>query len=50
MVEQLEDMGKLTVIRPTRPIVVDRMERNIDKLLDLYNQGYEIAASINFVP
>ncbi len=49
MVEQLEEMGKLTVIRPTQPIVVDRMERNVKKLLDLYNEGYEIASSIEFV-
>lgn len=48
LVEQLEDAGKLTVIRPERPIVVDRMERNISKLLDLYNEGYEIAAKIEF--
>lgn len=48
LVEQLEDAGKLTVIRPERPIVVDRMERNTSKLLDLYNEGYEIAAKIEF--
>ena len=48
LVEQLEDAGKLTVIRPERPIVVDRMERNISKLLDLYNEGYEIAAKVIF--
>lgn len=48
LVEQLEDAGKLTVIRPERPVVVDRMERNTSKLLDLYNEGYEIAAKIEF--
>lgn len=49
MVEDLEAKGEITVIRPTRPIVVDRMERDTDKLLDLYNEGYETARKINFV-
>lgn len=48
LVERLEDAGELTVIRPTRPIVVDRMERDISKLTDLYNEGYECAANIKF--
>lgn len=49
LVEALEAKGEITVIRPTQPIVVDRMERDTSKLLDLYNQGYEIAAGIEFV-
>lgn len=49
MIEQLEERGEITVIRPTQPIVVDRMERDTAKLLDLYNQGYNIAANIDFV-
>ena len=48
LVEQLEDAGKLTVIRPQSPIIVDRMERNTSKLLDLYNEGYECAANVKF--
>lgn len=48
LVEQLEDAGELTVIRPVRPIVVDRMERNISKLIDLYDEGYELAAKLIF--
>ncbi len=48
MVERLEDAGELTVIRPERPIVVDRMEKDINKLLELYNEGYECAAKIEF--
>ena len=48
MVEQLEEHGQITVIRPEKPIVVDRIERNTDKLLDLYNQGYEAASKIEF--
>lgn len=49
MIETLEERGKITVIRPLQPIVVDRMERDTAKLLDLYNQGYNIAANIDFV-
>ena len=43
MVERLEDEGKIKVIRPLKPIVVDRMETNVRKLTDLYEQGYECA-------
>ena len=49
MVERLEAEGKLTVIRPIKPITVDRMERDTGKLLDLYNEGYNCAAEIEFI-
>lgn len=49
LVEKLEAEGKLTVIRPTRPIVVDRMERSTEKLLDLYHEGYACAEAVKFV-
>ena len=48
LVEELESKGEITVIRPKTPIVVDRMERNTQKLLDLYNEGYACAAAIKF--
>lgn len=48
LVEGLEDRGELIVIRPKRPIIVDRMERDVQKLLDLYNEGYECASEIDF--
>ena len=48
LVERLEDAGELVVIRPEQPIVVDRMERDTSKLIDLYNEGYEIAAKLKF--
>ena len=48
LVEELEERGELTVIRPEKPIAVDRMERNTEKLLALYNEGYNIAAQIDF--
>lgn len=43
MVEQLEDERKICVIRPKKPVIVDRIERNIRKLTDLYEEGYECA-------
>lgn len=43
MVERLEDEGKIEVIRPQKPIVVDRIERDIRKLTDLYEEGYACA-------
>lgn len=47
-VEQLEKEGKITVIRPNRPITVSRMERDTEKLLALYNEGYYCASRIEF--
>lgn len=44
MVEQLEKEGKITVIRPQKPVVVDRIERDIRKLTALYEEGYACAA------
>lgn len=43
MVERLEEAEEITVIRPQRPIVVDRIERNIRKLTELYEEGYACA-------
>lgn len=48
LVEQLESEGKITVIRPESPIQVDRIERNIDKLTALYEEGYKCADKIKF--
>ena len=47
-VERLEQEGKIVVIRPERPIEVGRMERNTSKLLALYDEGYEMAAKVEF--
>lgn len=49
LVEQLEAEGKITVIRPQRPIEVNRIEKNIDKLTALYEEGYQLADKIRFV-
>ncbi len=43
LVEELESKGELIVLRPEKPIEVDRMERDVNKLLRLYNEGYECA-------
>ena len=48
LVERMEQEGRAIVIRPERPIDVGRMERNIDKIEALYNEGYNLAASIDF--
>lgn len=48
LVEQLEEAGAITVIRPQRPITVGRMERDINKLIALYDEGYQCAADIHF--
>lgn len=46
MVERMEDEGRVLVIRPENPIQVDRMERDIRKLTNLYNEGYECAGRV----
>lgn len=48
LVEMLEDRDEITVIRPEKPIVVGRMERDTNKLLKLYNEGYDCASMIEF--
>ncbi len=48
LIERLEDEDEIVVIRPEKPIVVDRMERDVTKLLDLYNEGYDCASKIKF--
>ena len=48
LVEELEAKGELIVLRPERPIEVDRMEKNISKLTALYDEGYRLASQIDF--
>ncbi|MBQ0020940.1 MAG: patatin family protein [Bacteroidales bacterium] len=43
LVERLEDEGKILAIRPLKELTVGRMERNINKLIALYEEGYECA-------
>lgn len=49
LVEKMEAQGSAIAIRPERPIEVGRMERDINKLHALYQEGYDLAAKIEFV-
>lgn len=46
MVERMEEEGKIVVIRPEKPVVVDRIERDIRKLTDFYEEGYACAGKL----
>ena len=43
MIEKMEDEGSILAIRPIRPMEVDRLENDMDKLIALYDEGYECA-------
>lgn len=49
LIERLEEEGRIVVIRPERPIEVDRIERDTRKLLALYNEGYACAEALEIV-
>ncbi len=42
-IEKEEEVGNITVIRPEKPLHVDRLEKNTQKLIDLYQHGYDCA-------
>ena len=42
LVEDLEASGRIAVIRPESPIVVGRMEKDIQKLEALYDEGFRL--------
>lgn len=42
--ERMHATGDAFVIRPQVPVTISNMEKDADKLLDLYEQGYEQAA------
>ena len=46
MVEQMEDEGKIIVIRPLKPVMVDRIERDVQKLTEFYEEGYDCARNL----
>ena len=48
LVEAMESDGRVEVLRPVKPVQVGSIERNIDKLLALYQEGYDLAAQIEF--
>ena len=41
-VERLEDEGRITVIRPEKPMEVGRMEKDVHKLEALYEEGFSL--------
>lgn len=48
-IDTREDAKELRVIRPLKKLQVDRIEKDTAKLLDLYNEGYELASQITFL-
>lgn len=46
MVERMEDEGKIVVIRPLKPVAVDRIEKDVQKLTEFYKEGYECAKGL----
>lgn len=48
LVEELEERGDIVVIRPERPIEVGRMERDVKRLIALYDEGYDLASRVEF--
>ena len=45
-IEMMEKNNQAIVIRPQKPLVVDRIEQNIKKLTDLYEEGYYCAEAV----
>jgi len=43
LIDRLEEEGRIIVIRPEKPIKVGRMEKDTEKLTELYNEGYATA-------
>ena len=46
LIERLEVQGKITVIRPLKPVEVSRVEKDTAKLTALYQEGYDIAEQL----
>ena len=45
-VEEEKKEGTIFVIRPSRKVEVGRIEKNKEKLMELYQEGYEDAAAV----
>lgn len=43
---ELEDKGEAIVIRPSKPILIGRFEKDVEKLRTLYEEGYEDAKAL----
>lgn len=46
LINKLSQSGDVLVIRPKNPVKVSQVEKNIDKLTDLYNEGYNNAKEL----
>ena len=46
LIESLEEQGRITVIRPLKPVVVERTEKDTEKLTALYEEGYTVAEKV----
>lgn len=46
LIDKLEEEVSVFVIRPQKPIIVDRIEKDVNKLTALYKEGYECGMSI----
>lgn len=44
---RLEEEGKVFIIRPPYPVTIKRVEKDMDKLEELYRQGYETAKEVS---
>lgn len=42
-IKELESAGKIFVLRPQKPVEISHLERDPEKLMDLYLQGVEVA-------
>ena len=40
MIDEMEEKGEIICIRPERPMEVGRLERDLDKLERLYEEGF----------
>lgn len=46
LIEKLEDEGRILVLRPQKPIRVSRMEKDPERLQELYDEGYAEASKV----
>lgn len=42
-IKKLEEMGKICVVRPSKPITIGRIEKDIDKIQEVYDLGVKDA-------
>jgi predicted patatin/cPLA2 family phospholipase len=45
-IEKLESRGDVFIIRPIKELKVDRIEKNVNRLIELYEMGYEDAKKL----